>query len=182
MTKYEQVLSTASEAPLLGLRQFSGFERRYSLTDTNHFKISSLSARDIERLFALMSGYRLIDSFHMSQSDVLRIDAPTHRKQSFIGDWENLASKGWGHLNDWVQLTLDFVQGLHTWDMSLPNQSNATSRSDVHQLKLASALLNKSTTATILLNFHLAAMHVSHLFSSPSDSEVSRSLLFLLCC
>ena len=186
MLKYEQALSNASEAPLLALRQISRFERPYPLIQSNPslFKISSLSTRDVEKLFALMAGYRLIDAFHGAQSDISRADAPIHRKQPFLGDWESLASKGWEHMNDWVGLALNFAKGLATWEKALADQSrlHPAASSSLHQLKLASALLNKSTTATILLNVHLAAMHVSHLFLSPSDSEVSPTLPFLLCC
>jgi hypothetical protein len=181
MLKYEQLLSNASEAPLLALRQISGFERPYALTQANPnlFKISSLSARDVEKLFALMAGYRLIDAFQVAHRDISLGDAPIHIKQAFLGDWESLASKGWEHLNDWVGLALDFSKGLATWDKVQGDQSYVANSSPLHQLKLASALLNKSNTATTLLNIHLAAMHVAHLFSTPLDSEVS--LLFLLC-
>ena len=78
------------------------------------FKISSLSARDVEKLFALMAGYRLIDLFNMAQSDMSCLGTPSHCKQPFIGDPEMLASKGWNHLHNWVGLACDFKDGLHT--------------------------------------------------------------------
>jgi hypothetical protein len=172
MLLFEKELATASKPPLLSIRHFSGFEYRTS-TDQIPFKISSLSSKEVEKLFSLMAGYRLIDVFHVARNDLTSVDAPLHRHQPFIGEPSTLNSKGWAYLNDWVHLLSTFSAGLRSWDRRLPQDYSSDDIQSNKQLKMASFLLANSNTSKMLLNVHLAAMHIAHLFASPSTSELS---------
>ena len=172
MLLFEKELATASKPPLLSIRHFSGFEYRTS-TDQIPFKISSLSSKEIEKLFSLMAGYRLIDVFHVAGNDLTSLDAPLHRRQQFIGEPSTLNSKGWAYLNDWVQVLSRFSAGLRSWDRRMPQDYSSIHVQSKKHLEMASFLLANSNTSKMLLNVHLAAMHVAHLFKSPSASELS---------
>ena len=117
-----------------------------------------------------MAGYRLIDVFYLAANDLMFVDAPLHRHQPFIGDPNMLNSKGWAYLDDWVQLLSTFSHGLRTWDRRFPQDYSSQSNRHV---KMASFLMANSLTSKKLLNIQLVAMHISHLFASPSSSELS---------
>ena len=172
MLHFEKELATATKPPLLSIRHFSGFEYRTS-SDHDSFKISSLSSKEIEKLFSLMAGYRLIDVFHMAGNDLTTMDAPLHRRQPFIGDPTMLNSKGWVYLNDWVQLLSTFSTGMRSWGGRIPEGYSSVHVQTKKHLKMASFLLANSNTSKMLLNVHLVAMHIAHLFKSPSASELS---------
>ena len=120
-----------------------------------------------------MAGYRLIDVFHVACNDLTSLDAPLHRRQPFIGDPSTLKLKGWAYLNDWVQLLSTFSAGLKSWDRKIPQDYSSLQVQSNKQLKMASFLLANSNMSKMLLNVHLVAMHVAHLFKSPSVSELS---------
>jgi hypothetical protein len=172
MLLLETELATASIPPLLSIRQFSGFEYR-TAADQLQYKISSLSLNEIDKLFSIMAGYRLIDVFHVAGNDLTSVDAPLHRRQQFIGDPTTLNLKGWSYMNDWVQLLSNFSAGLRTWDRRMPQDYSSLQVLSNNHLKMASFLLASSNTSKMLLNVHLVAMHIAHLFKSPSTSELS---------
>jgi hypothetical protein len=172
MLLFEKELATASKPPLLSIRHFSGFEYR-TAADQLQFKISSLSSKEIDKLFSIMAGYRLIDVFHVAGNDLTSVDAPLHHRQQFIGDPTTLNSKGWSYMNDWVQLLSSFSAGLSTWDKRMPQDYSSVQDQSNKHAKMASFLLASSNTSKMLLNVHLVAMHVAHLFKSPSTSELS---------
>ena len=99
MLKYESSLATASTFPLLALRQYTGFERPLPSITTNP-DARPPSAREREKLFYLLSGYRLLDVLYLVKNNLEKVEAPSHRQQPFLGEPEMLLSKGWGHLHD----------------------------------------------------------------------------------
>ena len=174
---FEARLSTASSPPLMALRQVSRIKKRYSIMQLqlDEHRITALLARDLERLFALLSAYRLVDVIAMVRGSSYSTGVPQHRRQKYLGDKTFLLSKGWGFMEDWCQL---LIEARDTMLFSTQHLPNLTGCADPHSLRLvhlktAGNLLSKSSTFKILLNVQLAAMHVAHLFMSPGDSEVS---------
>jgi hypothetical protein len=161
----------------MALRQVSRIEKRYSSMQVqlDAHRITTLSARDNDRLFSLLSAYRLVDVIAMVRGSSDSTGVPQHRRQKYLGDKKFLLSKGWGFMEDWCQLLID---ARDTMLFSLQHLPILTGCTDPHSLRLvhlktAGNLLSKSSTFKILLNVQLAAMHVAHLFMSPGDSEVS---------
>jgi len=163
----------------MALRQVSRIEKRYSIMqlELDAYRITALSARDTERLFALLAAYRLVDAIAMVRGPSYLTGVPQHRKQEYLGDKAFLLSKGWDFMQDWSQLVIQFRDTMLHSMQNLPiltGSSDHNSLRMVH-LKTAGSLLTKSNTFKMLLNVQLAAMHVAHLFMSPADSEVSLS-------
>ena len=163
----------------MALRQVSRIEKQYSVmqVELDAHRITALSARDIERLFALLAAYRLVDAIALVRGCSYLTGVPQHRKQGYLGDTKFLLSKGWDSMQDWSQLLIHFRDTMLHSSQNLPILTGSTDHNSLRMfhLKTAGSLLTKSGIFKMLLNIQLAAMHVAHLFMSPADSEVSPS-------
>jgi hypothetical protein len=161
----------------MALRQVSRIERHDSAMQLGHdaHRITTLSAKDTERLFALLAAYRLVDAIAMVRGPPYLTGVPRHRKQEYLGNKEVLLSKGWNFIQDWPQLLIDSRDGMVQSARNPPIFTGSDDYNAIRtlHLKIAGSLLSRSSTLKMLLNVQLAAMHLSHLFMSPADSEVS---------
>jgi hypothetical protein len=161
----------------MALRQVSRLERHYSAMQLEHdaHRITTLSARGTEKLFALLAAYRLVDAIAMLRGPSYLTGVPQHRKQDYLGDKEFLLSKGWNFMQDWSQLLIDFRDATVHSAQNLPIFTGSKDYNSLRtsHLKIVGSLLTKSSALKMFLNIQLAAMHISHLFMSPTESEVS---------